>query len=364
MSDEALETVPLLEAVATTRLPSHVIERPSLPEDLGRSVTCNELHSGITPSPTLVFGNSAIVGDTSNNTSLGSSSMTPIISEPRCPPSDSDDDNLALNSSSLSLVSDDSVDDDALFNDSSHGPVSGLGISGLRRKDGSGPFDGLGIVSIKSSAWRHGSRLTLELGDHDDDIDLSNSTQGLNLRHSPFFSSSAYDDASESEFDLDQSLAFDTGDKLSDVFLRETLLTFTEDPFHTLCHSDIVSLCSIPDCGDNDANDNSWLELGLDGTISTSTSTSGLLVNTTAAAASKSSTNDSRPDSSMMYRCRRRLAKLNTNFSSATISSELKRSSTAIMPKSTWRNRSSSWPFSTATQKSAATPLSRSKWRL
>jgi hypothetical protein len=38
----------------------------------------------------------------------------------------------------------------------------------------------------------------------------------------------------------------------SDVFLLQTFLTFTEDPFHQLC-------CFIPGCDNN----NSWSELGL-----------------------------------------------------------------------------------------------------
>ena len=307
------------------------------------------------------------------STSLGDS-----LSEPHHSPSDSDDDILALNSFSLSLVSDNSGDDDGDFNlsglsldtllsfsppcssttlQSSPRTISGLGISGLTRKDGSGPFDGLGVVSIKSSAWRHDDHSSArKLGEG---IELSESIQGFRQRPSSFSCSSTCDASSESE-DFDPSLLITQSDRLSDVFLRETFLTFTEDPFHAICHSNIVNSSSILDGGDN--ND-SWSELGLgDESISTSTSISefkSLLANT---AITSTQSHDSRPG---MPSCRhRRIPKLNINFSSPTISSKLKRSSTIIgIPKNTWRYRSSSLPTGT-TEDSATIPLSRCKWRL
>ena len=257
---------------------------------------------------------------------------------------------LALNSFSHSLLSDisESVDDsgsqDLLSSTSppcstltgtlqsskflSHG--SGLGISGLMNKDGSAPFDGLGIVFIKSSPWRHDDFSGSEVLQLSDGIDHPDSIPGLD--------SSTYDDSSEFE-DLDHpsSLVDDTG--ISDVFLQETLLTFTQDPFHRFCRSNVVSPSSIPDC-----DNNPWSQLGHG--ASGSSSMFELLANTT--------TNDS----SRLLNCRsRRIPNLSRNFSSATISSELKRSST-------WRNRSSSWPSSTAEGAISATPLPRCKWRL
>jgi hypothetical protein len=340
-------------------------------QDLGPSPTFNEL-SGITPSPTTLSFKSATGGDTS--TSLGDNT---IISELHYPLSDSDDDMiLALDPFDLSLVGDisRSIDDEFCGSESPdtlsfstplpssivagtlqpsklpHG--CGLGISGLRRKDGSGPFDGLGIVSIESSPWRH---------DELYGIDQSNSIQGFNRRRSiSFYSSSTYDGSSESE-DFDSSLLLGTDDAgLSDVFLQETLLTFTQDPLHQLCHSDVITSTLIPDC---DINNNSWsdVELGLGlGDESESESISELLVmNNTP----HSLNDDSRPQTILNYR-RRRMQKLNANFSSATISSELKRSSTTAFSKSNWRNRSSSWPSNTTKDSAAATRLPRYKWRL
>lgn len=355
----------MLEA-ATTRLSSHDTEGPPSLESLGKSGAFNA--PSLTPSPSLHFESATI-------TSLGDST-DPAVSKPRYPPSDSDDSISALNSFSLSLVSDNSVDDEfnasgslgtllssspprsvttTLQSSSKSVPhVSGLGISGLMSKDGSGPFDGLGIVFIKSSArtWRH---LPSEI-QRDDISDLSDSVQAFRRRPSSF-SSSAYDGSLESE-DFDPSLLV-TDAQLSDVFLEEALLTFTEDPFHELCQSSVgsSSSSSIPDCGNN----NSWSDLGLD-TSSASASTSELAVDMTGT--TFHSTNDSQPAPIVLNDRRRRVPKLNTNFSSATISSELKRSSTIIIPvKSTLRNRSSSWPCST-TEDMAATPLSRCRWRL
>jgi len=86
---------------------------------------------------------------------------------------------------------------------------SGLGISGLTRKDGSQTFDGLGIVSIKSSPWRHDDLFRSEM---------------LHLG----------DGISQSE-GFDSSLL---GTGISDVLLQETLFTFTQDPFHHSLNDD------------------------------------------------------------------------------------------------------------------------------
>ena len=301
-----------------------------------------------------------------------------IVPKPHCPPSDSDNDMILGKNpfSHVSLVSDNSVDDefddsgslDTLLSSASCSTVTGtlqssklllphsygLGISGLTRKDGSGSFDGLGIVSIKSSAWRHDdlpqSEILLQFGDG---VDQSDSIQEFN-RRCP--SNSTSDGSLDSEdFDPSLSLLVGTGDTgISDVFLQQTLLTFTQDPFHQFCHS-------IPD-------NNSWSELGLglgDESASTTTSMSELMAND-----DDNNTHLAKDDPlpSMMpnYR-RRRIPKLNTNFSSATISSELKRSSVIVIPKPQGRLRSSSWPSSTMNNNGtvvAATPLPRCKWRL
>jgi hypothetical protein len=270
----------------------------------------------------------------------------------------------------VSLVSDNSVDDefndsgslDTLLSSTSCSTVTntgtlqssksllprsyGLGISGLTRKDKSGSFDGLGVVSIKSSAWRH--------DDDDDDLpqseilqfrdgidQSSDSIQRFNRRRS---TTTTYDGSLDSE-DFDG-----TGDNgISDVFLQETLLTFTQDPFHQFCHS-------IPDDCDNNNSWSSELGLCLGDDESASTTTSN----------THSAKDYSRSSMMLNYRRRhhRRIPKLNTNFSSATISSELKRSSTIVVPQKNWRHRSSSWPSSTMDSTVAATPLPRCKWRL
>jgi hypothetical protein len=328
----------LLEAAVVTSLSSLDAERPNL-GDLGRRHTLNEL-SGDTLSSKSATG--AVINS---------------VSKPHHPPSDSDDDMILAQNpfSHVSLVSDNSVDDefndsgslDTLLSSTSSSTITGtlqsskllpssygLGISGLTRKDGSGSFDGLGIVSIKSSAWRHDDLSQSNILQFRDGIDQSDSIQ-------------------EFKRPLTSTSLVGTGDTgISDVFLQQTLLTFTEDPFHQFCHP-------ISDCDNN----NSWSELGLDlgdESVSTTTSISELLANDSTSSAN----DDSRPSMMTLNYRRRRIPKLNTNFSSATISSELKRSSTFVIPKKNWRHRSSSWPSSTMDSTVAATPLPRCKWRL
>lgn len=314
--------------------------------DLSPRPTLNELSGGDKLS------SKSATGDIINNPIL--------VSNSHHPPSDSDDDMSQDYFGHVSFESETSVDDeyidsgslDTLLSSASCSTVTGtlqsskllphsygLGISGLMKKDGSGSFDGLGIVSIKSSAWRHDDLPQSEILQFRDGIDQSDSIQ-------------SYDGSLESG-DFDPSLLAGTGDtELSDVFLQQTLLTFTQDPFHQLCDS-------IPNCDNND----SWSELGLglgDGSVSTTTtSMSELLSNE-----NTHSANDPR-SSMMLNRRRRRIPKLVTNFSSATISSELKRSSTIVIPKNNMRYRSSSWPSSNTMDGTVvATPLPRCKWRL
>ena len=339
----------MLKAAAATSLSSHGPELPSL-GDLGRRPTLNGLS-----------------GDTlGSKSATGSIINAPIIdSNPYFPSSDSYDDMILVQNafSHVSLVNDNSVDDE--YNDSgsldtlssaSCSTVTGtlqsskllphsygLGISGLTRKDGSGSFDGLGIVSIKSSAWRHDDLSQSEILQFRDGINQSDSIQEFNRQ------SSTFDGSLDSE-DFDPSLLGGTSDTgISDVFLQQALLTFTQDPFHQLCNP-------IPDCDNND----SWSELGL-GLGDEPASMSELLANDN----TRSAKDDSRPSMMLNYR-RRRIPKLNRNFSSATISSELKRSPTTVnvLPKKIWRHRSSSWPSSNMDNTVTATPLPRCIWRL
>ena len=249
VSDKAYESA-LLEATVVTSLSSHDAESPSL-GDLG----FNELS-----------------GDTlSSRSATGDVINSPIIvSKPHYPPSDSDDDVILDKNhfSHVSLVSDNSVDDefndsgslDTLLSSASCSTITGtlqssklsphsygLGISGLTRKDGSGSFDGLGIVSIKSSSWRHDDLPQSEVLQFGDGINQSDSIQEFNHRRRP--SSSTYDGSLDSAEDFDPSLLVGTGDTgVSDVFPQ--LLTFTQDHFHRFCHL-------IPDCN------KFWSELGL-----------------------------------------------------------------------------------------------------
>ena len=365
--------------VASARPLSRSIERlPSL-EDLGHTFL-NFASPSITPdSPTTLIPKSA--------------TTTSVISEPYYPSHSDDDDILALNSFSFSLVLGDSTSvDDPEFNMSESimdaSPpqpfsvtlqpsssssssssssrlltgLSGLGISGLTRKDGSGPFDGLGIVSIESSSWRH----DLERAGG---IEVSDSIQRFLGRHpssSSSSSSSSFAYHGSGDEDCDQPFKVVGGgggasDNISDIFLQETFLTFTDDPFHALCHSSSSSSI-LPDCG------NSWSELSLeDESTSASTSDSDSFKpeeeeeeEVVVVGTKSPSTHESPPPMVSNY-YRRRTANFNTNFSSPTISSELKRSTT---PKMTLRNRSS-WPSTTgAIEATSATPLPRRKWRL
>ena len=284
----------MLETAAVTGLSSHDAERPSLE----RCPIFNELS-----------------GDTLRSKSAtGGVIYSPII----YPPSNFDDDMiLAPNRfSRVSLVSGDNNSVDENFNDSgsldtlssstscstvtgtlqSLLPCSyGLGISGLTRKDGSGSFEGLGIVSIKSSAWRHDDdELEILQQFRDGTIDPSSSST------TTYDGSENFDDPSSSS--LLVGITGDTG--ISDVFLQETLLTFTQDPFHQLCHS-------ISDCEDN--NNNSWSsELGLclggdESALKKTTSISELLAN--------DNKDDSQHSMMLNYGRRRRIPKIKFFFS-------------------------------------------------
>ncbi|KAF8654877.1 hypothetical protein AX16_003338 [Volvariella volvacea WC 439] len=81
----------------------------------------------------------------------------------------------------------------------------GLGIVDIDRKDGTAPFDGLGIVSIHGSPW-YGHSRNVEYVD-EEPITLTAQARRTGSPASP----------------------------VSDIFLQEALKTFVEDPFH--CHA-------------------------------------------------------------------------------------------------------------------------------
>lgn len=96
--------------------------------------------------------------------------------------------------------------------------IRGLGILGISNKDGHGIFDGLGIVSVRSSPWRHGDKIEERQQDSFQDGHIT-----------PL---STHND--ETSFAADWNI--------SQTLLQETLFTFTEDPFHG------HSLTVIPEC--------------------------------------------------------------------------------------------------------------------
>jgi len=201
----------------------------------------------------------------------------------------------------ISLVSDNSEEDeeserslDTLFCSSpvpqrSSVPASargfGLGISGLMNKDGTTPFDGTGIVS---SSWRR-SRHTR---DHARD-----SFDGFFRHPSTGYESDGYPLVSD-----------DSSGSLSKVFLQEAFITFTEDPFHT-CALDV-----IPEC-------RSWYEL--DNAASRKPSP----VHFDPSLAREATLPAAQPTEEV------KKLRLKKTFSSSTISSELKRSSSVPLKK-------------------------------
>lgn len=222
------------------------------------------------------------------------------------------------------------------------GPTSGrkaigLGISGLPKRNVTEAFDGLGLVSIhrplrRESATHHTTGV--------DDLDKG-----------------AYDSSGTSS-------ASTSNDSISSTMLNETLLTFTVDPLH------VHALNAISEC-------RSWHEIG-DLTAS-SPSTYRMFVSpssptqaggATISAASKYrvpcecrqvSTNALRRQNKDVQHGHARCSRvgmshgparmIKPNFLSATISSQLKRSTSTSAPKShaaanspTLHARSATWP--------------------
>ena len=172
-----------------------------------------------------------------------------------------------------------------------------MGITGVKKHDGSGQFDGVGLVGLRR--WTPRSpRITHEANTYVDPFQLSDSP----LR--------------------------DEGDaEISDTFLQEAAATFIQDPFH------IHSLATIPEC-------QSWSELDL-GEGETCDSISGFRddfeTSHTQASHRVSTLENEAP-----------LGRMKKHFSSSTISSELKRTSVSTPHRQTYlggtRMRSSTWP--------------------
>ncbi|CAA7268690.1 unnamed protein product [Cyclocybe aegerita] len=208
----------------------------------------------------------------------------------------------------ISLISDISEDDGGLVactsldHNLSSAPVTpqeatfpsgvGLGIMGLSRKDGITSFDGLGRLYLPRQ-WK---RPTTE--------DL----HPLSCAFSPC------------DRHGDLSLHSHGSTELSDIMLQETLLTFTDDPFHE------HTLSSIPEC-------RSWYELDQNG--ATEEETAPMSADKVVLP----------PPVSLQRRHSDKPRRITPHFSSSTISSELKRS-TSSLRKSTAlsRKRSATWP--------------------
>ncbi|KAH9483282.1 hypothetical protein JR316_0005388 [Psilocybe cubensis] len=174
---------------------------------------------------------------------------------------------------------------------------AGLGIIGITRKNDDAPFDGLGIVGINSPSRKSSLK------------------------------SDAASNACElyGKFAGHSIIADESSGSLSDTFLQEVLLTFMEDPFHSRSGS------PIPDC-------KSWYDLE---------STAALQKQPVDFLSEHPATHPSARYHRSCHRTLTNQPKLTKHFSSATISSELKRidkgkASVAHIPPS--RTRSTSWP--------------------
>ncbi|KIK05411.1 hypothetical protein K443DRAFT_675190 [Laccaria amethystina LaAM-08-1] len=165
----------------------------------------------------------------------------------------------------------------------------GLGISGLSKKDGSA-FTGLGVVSSRFSPWRPC-----------DQEETRGSLTAFQVPHEESYSLRC---------DLTDPIPSSYSDNLSSTFLQETFLTFTEDPFHG------HTLASIPEC-------DSYFEINDLPPFRPSVS---LWRTPTVTPSPRSGS----ADCSSTERARRKsVVGLSRNWSSPTISSELKRSGSA-----------------------------------
>ena len=234
--------------------------------------------------------------------------------EPFCDPStEFDVDEHSLSGSfDISLVSDTSEDtdpdtslalDSPLFSStpitparvgiSASSPTTlGLGISGLSKKDGSA-FTGLGVVSSRFSPWRP--------SDQDETRAAGGSLTALQVPHGEPYSTRC---------DLTDPISSSDSDSLSNTFLQETLLTFTDDPFHG------HTLASIPEC-------DSYFEIN---DLPPSRPSVSLWRTPTVTPSPSPSSGDYSPTGTLERARRKSVVGLSRNWSSPTISSELKRS--------------------------------------
>ncbi|KAJ3499196.1 hypothetical protein NLJ89_g10126 [Agrocybe chaxingu] len=208
----------------------------------------------------------------------------------------------------ISLISDISEEDEGSDPLVSSAPVTpqeatfpagvGLGIAGLLRKDGSAPFDGLGRLYLPRQ-WQRSA------------------PQDINSLSCVF---------SPCDRHGDLSLHSHGSTELSDIMLQEALLTFTDDPFHE------HTLSSIPEC-------RSWYELDQSGATEEEAATMSADKVVPPPPVSLQRRHSDKP------RC------VTPHFSSSTISSELKRS-TSSLRKSTAlsRKRSVTWPTSSSSR--------------
>ncbi|EDR01487.1 uncharacterized protein LACBIDRAFT_310898 [Laccaria bicolor S238N-H82] len=171
----------------------------------------------------------------------------------------------------------------------------GLGISGLSKKDGSA-FTGLGVVSSRFSPWRP--------SDQEETRSAGGPLTAFQVPHEETYSPRC---------DLTDPIPSSDSDSLSNTFLQETLLTFTDDPFHG------YTLASIPEC-------DSYFEINDLPPSRPSVSLWG----TPTVTPSPSSGSGDRSSTGTLERARRKSAVgLSRNWSAPTISSELKRSGSA-----------------------------------
>ena len=290
-------------------------------------------------SPTQVPFNTPTLPSTATFPDAAAHSPFPAFpkAEPFCDPStEFDVDEHSLSGSfDISLVSDTSEDtdpdtslalDSSFFSSST--PITparvgisasspttlGLGISGLSKKDGSA-FTGLGVVSSRFSPWRP--------SDQDETRAAGGSLTALQVPHGESYSTRC---------DLTDPISSSDSDSLSNTFLQETLLTFTDDPFHG------HTLASIPEC-------DSYFEINDLPPSRPSVSLWRTPTVTPSPSCGRSSTGT-------LERARRKsVVGLSRNWSSPTISSELKRSGSAPASLVSFSPSSMQLPRATSTKR-------------
>jgi hypothetical protein len=171
----------------------------------------------------------------------------------------------------------------------------GLGIMGVSKHDGTGEFDGIGLVSIRQWTIRPAC---------------------LPREANPFQLSESLPQGLEDEVDMG----------LSETFLREAEMTFIRDPFHN------HSLATIPECQSFDLGEGATSEPLSIGIKDGFEGSHALPVSDKLSASEKAGS----------------LRRMKKHFSASTISSELKRTSVPTSIRRVnfgeTRTRSSTWP--------------------